>query len=410
VGLYHLGLMLVVLRDRARLPRAAGFSAGRLLPGPFSLGALETVEVTIRHPGATDLHAEVADHAPAELSPAPTIVSARFGAAGTLTVSYRTRAKRRGAYLFPSVDVRCWRHPGVLDGWLVRQVRIPCPQQATVYPDVIAVKQREMYMRKGVTPIAGIRRERPPGASTSMSSLRDYLPGDDIRRIHWKASARRDRPVTIDVEAERGQTLVIALDCGRLMTATAGDLTKLDHAINAALLLAWVSISQGDRVGLMAFSDSVRDYRSPNPGRSQIAALNDALYRVRAEYTEPDFGEAFTELSVRLGRRSLVVVLTDVLDPEASHELVAHALRLARKHLVLVVAMNDPAILVARDAPIAASAGAYDWAAAEELLQSRRESFEVLHRGGVMGLDVPAGRLSPGLVERYLDLKQRALL
>jgi uncharacterized protein (DUF58 family) len=106
----------------------------------------------------------------------------------------------------------------------------------------------------------------------------------------------------------------------------------------------------------------------------------------------------------------MVVMLTEVQDPEASRELVAHALRLASRHLVLVVAMSDPAVLSALDQPISTTNRAYEWAAAEQFAASRRESFELLRRGGVLGLDVVAGRLSPALVERYLELKERALL
>jgi len=106
----------------------------------------------------------------------------------------------------------------------------------------------------------------------------------------------------------------------------------------------------------------------------------------------------------------MVVILTDVQDTEASRELVAHCLRLAARHLVLVVTMSDPAVLAARTASITSSNRAYEWAAAEEFTASRRESFELLRRGGVLGLDVVSGSLSPALVERYLELKERALL
>src|SRR5207245_8705447 len=139
----------------------------------------------------------------------------------------------------------------------------------------------------------------------------------DVRRISWKATARRDRPVTAEYEAERGQQVIVALECGRLMTAPAGHLVKLDHAVNAALLLAWVAQSQGDRVGLLTFSDRVLDYVPPQRGAAQVSRINQALYALPAEYSEADFGEALPFLAARLNRRSLVVVLTDVLDPEA---------------------------------------------------------------------------------------------
>jgi uncharacterized protein (DUF58 family) len=403
---YHAFLLWSVLSDAARLPPKSGFAVTRNLPHPFSLGAEETVIIGVENRRAAGLLAEVADHAPAELSPRPRVLRGSFDPAGVLIVEYRTQPPHRGSYRFGRVDLRCWRPRG----WLIRQVRLPADETAAVYPNVLAIKRYELMVRRGMRLMARLRRARPPGATTAFAGLRDYLPGDDIRRVSWKATARRDSPVVVEVEAERGQQALIALDCGRLMTAPAGLLTKLDHAVNAALLLAWVAQVHGDRVGLMTFSDEVRHYAEPERGPAQVSRLNRLLYAVQPDYTEPDFGEAFSQLSHRLGRRSLVVVLTDILDPEASHELVAHAVRLSGRHLVLVVAMADPELLNARDTTIDRSSRVYEWAAAEELLASRRQSFEAMQRGGVLGLDVPAGQLSPALVERYLDLKERALL
>jgi uncharacterized protein (DUF58 family) len=333
-------------------------------------------------------------------------VRGTFDAEGEWIAVYQVSPAQRGAYEFGPIDLRVWRR----DGWWARQVRLPAPQEAAVYPNVLAIRQYQLTLRRGMPFRPGQRRSRPPGAATAFAGLRDYLPGDDPRRINWKATARRDQPVTVELEAERGQQVMILLDCGRLMTARAGALSKLDHAINAALLLGWLAQQQGDRVGLVAFTDQVDSFLSPQRGPTQVNRLSEALYGIQAQFVEPDFGEAFALLARRVSRRSLVVVLTDVLDPDASRELVAQALWLARRHLVLVVAIEDPALIAARDAPIDRSARAYQWAAAEELLASRRQSFEALRRGGVMGLDVPAGTLSPALVERYLELKERALL
>jgi uncharacterized protein (DUF58 family) len=279
-----------------------------------------------------------------------------------------------------------------------------------VFPNIVAIKRIQLTLRRGLRALVGQRRARPPGASTAFAGLRDYVRGDDVRRISWTATARRDRPVVVEVEAERGQQVMIALDCGRLMTSPAGELTKLDHAINAALMLAWVAQAYGDRVGLMTFDDRVTNFIKPERGSAQLHVITEALYALDSAYVEPDFGHAMTHLALRVGRRSMVVVLTDVQDPNASRELVAHCLRLAARHLVLVVAMSDPDMLAARDAPVTTSARAYQWAAAEEFVASRRESFELMRRGGVLGLDVVAGNLSPALVERYLELKERALL
>ena len=403
---YHAGLILVLARDLALLPSRSGYRVQRLVPEPFSLGELEEVKVVVVNPAAAGLDALVADHAPADLRPHPRELAGRFDANGRLTVSYFTSSPRRGAFRFGPVDIQVSRP----HGWWRRQVRLPLPDEVAVFPNVVAIKRVQLTLRRGLRAMAGLRRARPPGASTAFAGLRDYVRGDDVRRVSWTATARRDHPVVVEVEAERGQQVMIILDCGRLMTAPAGELDKLDHAVNAALMLAWVAHAYGDRVGLMTFDDRVTGFIKPERGSSQIRRLTEALYAIKADYVEPDFGHAFTHLALRLGRRSMVVVLTDVQDPEASKELVAHCLRLAARHLVLVVAMSDPAVLKARDQPVTSSSGAYQWAAAEEFVASRRESFELLRRGGVLGLDVVAGRLSPALVERYLELNERALL
>ena len=404
--LYNAGLAVIAARDLAMLPGRSGYAVRRTTPDPFSLGEPEEVTVVIQNRAAAGLMAKVADHAPGTLRPEPREVSGRFDANGLLKVTYRTYSPKRGAYRFGSVDLQVWRD----EGWWRRQVRLPEPQAVAVFPNVIAIKRIQLSLRRGLRAMAGMRRARPPGASTAFAGLREYVRGDDVRRVSWTATARRDRPVVVEVEAERGQQVIVALDCGRLMTAPAGDLDKLDHAVNAALMLAWVAQAYGDRVGLMTFDDRVTSFLKPERGSTQLHRITEALYAVTPEYVEPDFGHAMTHLALHVGRRSMVVILTDVQDPEASRELVAHALRLAARHLVLVVAMSDPAVLSARDDPIESTNRAYEWAAAEEFVASRRESFEMLRRRGVLGLDVVAGRLSPALIERYLELKERALL
>jgi uncharacterized protein (DUF58 family) len=406
VAVYLAVLLAVAARDARRLPAPGRFVVDRQLPDPYALGAEQIVLVGVSCPAAAGLEAAVADHAPQPLAPTPRVVRGVFDERGQLLAEYATRSRRRGSFAFEALDLRVWRQ----GGWWIRQFRITLPAEVRVYPDVLAVRQYELAARRGLRAYAGQRRARRPGAATAVAGLRDYLPGDEARRVNWKATARRDRPVTNEFEAERGQQLLIAVDCGRLMTAPAGHLTKLDHAVNAALLLAWVAESQGDRVGLLAFSDRVHGYLPPRRGAHQVHRINEMLYRLPGVYAEPEYADALSYLALQVRGRSLVVLLTDVLDADASSDLVAHALRLGGRHLVLVVAMADPEVLQAVRRPLASSAQVYEWAAGEELLAARRRAFETLQRGGVQSLDVQAGHLSPSLVERYLELKERSLI
>ena len=403
---YHAVLVWAIVHDALRLPHPNRFLASRHLPQPMSLGVEQAVLIGISCPEAAGLRCEVADHAPAAFNARPRSVEVTFDADGQLVAEYWARPPRRGAYALPALDVRVWRP----SGWWLRHFRLRLSAEAAVYPNVLAIRRWQLTLRRGLRALPGQRRARPPGAATAPAGLRDYLPGDDVRHVNWKATARRDRPVTTELEAERGQQLVVALDCGRLMTAPAGELTKLDHAVNAVLLLAWVAQTQGDRVGLLTFDDGVRTFLAPRRGLKQVQRLNEVLYRVEARYAEPEFRDAFAYLATQVRGRSLIAVLTDVLDPIASADLVAHGLRLGARHRVLVVALTDPEVAEALTRPIARPGDAYRWAAAEELMAARRRAFETLQRGGVECLESEAGRLSPALVERYLELKERGLI
>jgi uncharacterized protein (DUF58 family) len=273
---YHVGLVLVLSRDLAMLPARSGFNVHRLVPEPFSLGELEEVRVVVENPAAAGLDARVADHAPAELKPHPRELAGRFDRKGRLEVRYVTSSPRRGAFRFGPIDLQVSR----ADGWWRRQVRLSQPDEVAVFPNVVAIKRVQLSLRRGLRAMAGLRRARPPGASTAFAGLRDYVRGDDVRRVSWTATARRDHPVVVEVEAERGQQVMIALDCGRLMTAPAGQLDKLDHAVNAALMLAWVAQAYGDRVGLMTFDDHVTGFIKPERGSSQLRRLTEALYSI----------------------------------------------------------------------------------------------------------------------------------
>src|SRR5438445_9780386 len=223
-AVFNAALVILATRELVLLPGRSGYTVRRITPEPFSLGEPEEVTIVVDNRAAAGLLARIADHAPPGLKPEPRELAGRFDRNGHLRLSYRTISPRRGAYRFGPVDLQVSRE----DGWWRRQVRVPLAHDVAVFPNIVAIKRIQLTLRRGLRALAGLRRARPPGASTAFAGLRDYARGDDVRRISWTATARRDRPVMVEVEAERGQQVMIAIDCGRLMTAPAGELDKLD--------------------------------------------------------------------------------------------------------------------------------------------------------------------------------------
>ena len=278
-----------------------------------------------------------------------------------------------------------------------------------MYPDLREIRRYEVTLRRGLAYDAGQRRARLPGAGSVFERLREYGPDDDPRSISWPATARRGRPISVEYETERQQRVLILLDAGRMMASTLGELTKLDHAVNTALMLSYVATAKGDEVGLLGFADDVRSYLLPRRGRRQFLRLTEELRKLEVTTTEPDYRAAFEFLRSRTSRRALVVLFTDLVDVEASRSLVSAVNRLAGNNLVLCCLLADPQLAeVASRAP-RSTTELYERVIAEEVRDARARALALLRERGVHVVDVPAERLTVAAIQRYLELKKRWL-
>jgi uncharacterized protein (DUF58 family) len=272
---------------------------------------------------------------------------------------------------------------------------------------------------------AGVRALRQRGEGQSFAGLREYALGDDPRHIDWKATARRQKLITREFSVEQSQTVLTLIDAGRSMTQLAGEFSRFEHALSAALVLTDVAAASGDQVGVLVFDDEIRAFAPPRRGRGALRAVRNALLSVTATMVEPDYAGAFRFLAARARRRALVVFFTDVIDVRASRALLAYVQRSAARHLVVVVALRNDAVVAAAAPRIAVAAAAgddgtaigatsagalYERAVAEELITGRAEAIERMRAAGVTVLDVSPENATTGVVNRYLEIKARAEL
>ena len=325
---------------------------------------------------------------------------------GVQEFSYQVTPPARGDFAFNDVYVRL---SGPLD--LIRkQGRLPAAAPVAVYPNLKAVGEYELMMRRADRTRTGLRRIRLTGGGREFASLREYTPDDEYRTIDWKATARRGKVISRTYEAERSQDIVLLIDEGRLMRQEIERTQKLDHVVNAALMLAHVVATADDRAGLLVFADETRAWIAPRRGRAQSGAILKALYAARAEPVESDYRAAFRFLAANWRKRSLAVLFTDLSDPESSGILLNEISGLASMHLVVCVVVRDPLISArARQIPVD-PAQVYEKAVAEEVLGERRRALNLLKKRGVLVVDAEPADLSADLIARYLEVKQRALI
>jgi uncharacterized protein (DUF58 family) len=404
---YDAALIALAVADYLLSERVEAFRVEREMDERFAMGAVNEVGLKIFNRARRKVTFIVKDEPPAEMELlTPREAQLTVPASRTRAWRYQLLPTARGKYGFGNTVIRFRTRLGLL--W--RQATYQTATDVKVYPDIREARKHEIYAHRNKRPDPGLRRMRIRGQGREFESLREFDIGDEIRHISWAATARRGKLITRQYTIERSQNIVVLLDTGRLMTARIGKLTKLDHAVNATLSIAYVAAAGGDNVGLVAFSRRVVSYLPPRRGHDQINRLMEALYSLEPQMIEPSYKRAFNFFSANCHRRSLVVILTDLVDRDASAELLAHTSQLIPRHLPLIITIGDTDLReLVRSEPVS-STDVYRQAVAEEILRQREEALTRIRHAGGLALDVPAGRLSLELVNKYLEVKERGLL
>ncbi len=400
------GVLLLMAADHLLSRRLSAFDASRQTDDTLSVGARHTVTIRVRNLSRLRLRMTVKDDPPVQFRTPQREVRVVLAPLATHLIEYETQPASRGDYSFGNLHFRTLTILG-LTYW---QRTIVAPQDVAVYPNLVELQRYEQLARAGRLTQVGFRPYRRPAMGTEFESLREYVPDDQYRHIDWKATARRRKPITRQFQAERSQSLMLMLDAGRLMAGTAGLMSKLDHAVNAALMLAHVAVRRDDRVGLLVFADSVEQFVAPGKGKAQVQRLADALYAVQPRLHEPDYLLAFSTLFSRSRKRSLVICFTDLIDRDASSRLLSGMASLYPRHLPLLVAVQDPELQAAVGQYPADAFESYEKAVAIRAAEERKAALSAVSGSGVLVLDVAADDLSVSIVNRYLEIKDRHTL
>lgn len=415
-----LAMVVVALADGALAWRPL-VSVRRSTRDVFSIGQHNLVSLELRSRARRRLNVRVIDDlfdgAVSDDLPGEVELAAR----GRASFDYHVKPSERGAHALGSHHVR-YRSP--LGLW-IRELTLPASDAVKVFPDVKAVRTYELLARQNREQ-SMFRAVRRQGGESEFERLRDYRREDEYRSIDWKATARRHKLIAREYQLESNQSILFVLDAGRLMTAETAGMSLFDHALNAALMLSHVATRNGDQVGLMAFADEVKSWAPPAAGRRATARIIHAGYHLKPDLVESSYRAAFEHLGTRLRKRSMVVLFTQVVDEVAAGELLTLTRALLPRHLPLLVLFRDVDVdrLLEPAADRLAMRGAgpkrpraaerdvelYVRAAAAEVVSWRDRVALDLKKQGALILDVAPQRLTPALINRYLEIKARHLL
>lgn len=375
-------------------------------PAVLAVGAPGVAEIDVAlagRGGALPIEARL--EVSPELGPSP---AALLDVAPGAAVRWRVplRARRRGTVTLRALWLR-WAGPLGLVRRLLRQ---PLDRAIAVTPDLRPVRLVALRFFSARQVLAGVKVQRYLGDGSEFEALREFQPGFDHRALDWKASARHRQLLTRHFRAERNHQVVMAIDTGHLMAEPLDGVARLDHAVHGALLLAYVGLKTGDRVGLHAFDAGVRQWHAPVGGVRAFARLQARAATLDYSTHATNFTLGLTDLATRLSRRSLIVAFTDFVDSTSADLMVANLGRLARRHVVIFVALRDPLLDALADAVPSTPTALHEAVVADDLRRERARVLRTLAHRSVHVVDARPDQVSAALLNRYLDIRRRELV
>ncbi|MDP9441767.1 MAG: DUF58 domain-containing protein, partial [Actinomycetota bacterium] len=325
----------------------------------------------------------------------------RIPGRGRAAIATDIRPARRGRFELRELVVRVEGPAGLM----ARQGRQVLPATLRVYPPFASRDEAELRINRARVLEIGLRSAQGRGGGTEFDAMREYGPDDEFRRIDWSATARAGKPIVRTYRAERNQTVLLLLDNGRIMAGRVADVPRLEHAMDAVMMLTAVATRLGDRAGLVAFDREVRAVVPPSHSRAQLNRVTEAMYTLEPELVESDYEAAFVQTLGRFRRRALLVILTELAEQAVADTLVPALPLVVRDHLVVLASVQDPAVLSTANSSPESPGGSYAKAAAVAALEERRRLVGRLRGMGATVVDAPPGKLAPALADAYLKVK-----
>jgi uncharacterized protein (DUF58 family) len=397
-----IGLVAVlVAADVLLSPSPGSLQPRRDAPAVMRLRKPAEAQVHLHNPTGRRLEIAVHDATLPSMGRAPRRHRARIEPGGWHELPAALEPTRRGRFAFGPLTIRT---AGPL-GLAGRQATLPVVQTVKVYPALRGRDEVALRIRRGRLLQSGVRSSAIRGGGSDFDALREYLPDDEFRRINWRATARSATAITNQFREERNQQLILLLDTSRAMAGQVQSVSRLEHALDAAIAVAELGTRIGDHVGVVAFGQSVRAQLDPRGSRDQPHRIIDLLFGIQPRLDAPNYGGAFAGVLRRHRRRALMVLFTDLSERSVLEPLLQAVPVLLSRHVLMIAAVRDPDVeSMARAAPMT-SEEAYEKAAASGFLEWRDSAAALLRRMGVPTFDLHPQELAGRVADEYLRIK-----
>ena len=379
-------------------------TAERALPDRFSNGDQNNVTIAIHNNYSFPVDVTIIDELPVQIQRRDFSLHALLKPGEQQLLNYQLRPTERGEFVFYNVNV-FMKSPVKL---IVRRKIIDAQRTVKVLPSYLLLKHYELMAHSNNLAEAGNRKIRKIGHSLEFEQIKEYVIGDDIRSINWKATARKGGQLMVNnYTDEKSQQVYCIIDKGRVMKMPFDGMTLLDYAINATLILSSVGLIRQDKAGLISFSDQVGSFLPADRKAKQMNSILDILYNEQTKFPEADYEKLFALLRMRITQRSLIILFTNFESMSAMQRQLPYIKAIARNHLMLVVFFENTGLreLTSKNAEDIESI--YTKTIAEKFEHEKRLIVKELQKHGISSILTAPQNLTVSVVNKYLEIKAR---
>jgi uncharacterized protein (DUF58 family) len=383
-----------------------GVKGERVLPEKFSNGDENPINLVISNYYTFNVDVTIIDEIPEQFQIRDFSILRKLEASSTSEIQYKLRPVERGEYHFGKLNIYVTSVFGLISRRFISEDNAMVP----TYPSFMQLRKYDLMAISNNLHQYGIKKIRKIGHTMEFEQIKDYVLGDDLRTINWKATAKRNQLMVNQFQDEKSQPVYSIIDKGRVMKMPFDGLTLLDYAINAALVISNVALKKQDKAGILAFSKKVENIVVAERRTSQMNLILETLYNVSTDYYESDYSRLYADVKRNINQRSLMLLYTNFETLESLHRQLPYFKGIAKSHLLVVIFFKDTELSTIITEKAETVQQTYDKVIAEKFAFEKRLIVNELQKYGIQSILTSPQDLTIDTINTYLEIKARGLL
>ncbi|CAM3977704.1 DUF58 domain-containing protein [Flavobacterium branchiophilum] len=401
-----IAVITCVVIDGILLYSITGINAHRSIPEKLSNGDENEIVITIKNKYSFTIHIKIIDEIPFQFQIRDFEINKKIKHAKDLNIKYFLRPTERGAYHFGHLNVYVSSPLRLIS----RKFVFDSDKIVPTYPSYIQLRKYDLIAFSNNLFQYGIKKIRKIGHSMEFEQIKEYVTGDDIRTLNWKATAKKNALMVNQFQDEKSQTVYMVIDKGRVMKMPFNGLSLLDYAINATLVLSNVILKKQDKAGMFTFSKKVENRVFAERRGSQMNQILETLYNIKTDFFESDFGRLYVDIKTKINQRSLIVLYTNFETLEGLHRQMPYLKGIAKNHLLVVVFFNNTELNNLIHKKSKNIQEVYDKVIAEKFAFEKKLIVNELKKYGIHALLTSPENVTLDTINKYLEIKSRGIL